>query len=192
MTIIYLRKISSCTDIQKSNLLKIRNDVDIRNNMFTDHIITKSEHLEWLECCENDPTKIIYLVLVDDLVRGMVALTGFDQRHLKSDWAFYFDKSFRGPIAAAVEYHFLNFVFKNKKIKKLNCQVIQTNNIARRLHAKFGFSEEGFLRQNIVKNGNRMGVYLLGLTEEDWSSKNEKFYQKYCKALSCYHVVIEA
>ena len=84
MTIIYLRKMSSCTDIQKSNLLKIRNDVDIRNNMFTDHIITKSEHLEWLECCENDPTKIIYLVLVDDLVRGMVALTGFDQRHPQS------------------------------------------------------------------------------------------------------------
>lgn len=192
MTIIHLRKITSCTEIQKSSLRDIRNDVDIRKNMFSDHLITKNEHLKWLEFCENDPTKIIYLVLVDDLVRGMVALTGIDQKHLKSDWALYFDKSFRGPIAAAVEYHFLNFVFKVKQIKKLNCEVIQTNNIARRLHAKFGFSEEGFLRQNIIKNGNRMGVYLLGLTAEDWSSKSENFYQKYYKALRCYNVVIEA
>ena len=46
------------------------------------------------------------------------------------------------------------------------------------LHKKFGFVEEGFRRQNIEKNGERLGVVMLGLTKSDWLSNKYEVFEK--------------
>lgn len=51
---------------------------------------------------------------------------------------------------------------------KLNCEVIETNEAVVRLHVKFGFVEEGFRCENIVKNEQLIGVFFLGITRSDW------------------------
>jgi RimJ/RimL family protein N-acetyltransferase len=51
------------------------------------------------------------------------------------------------------------------------------------LHKKFGFVEEGFRRHNIEKNGERLGVVMLGHTKSDWlSNKYEIFEKTNCKS----------
>lgn len=39
------------------------------------------------------------------------------------------------------------------------------------MHQKFGFELEGVRRKNILKDGNRIDVILLGITKEEWKSK---------------------
>ena len=44
---------------------------------------------------------------------------------------------------------------------------------------KFSFEEEGFRRQNIEKNGKRIGVIMLGLTKPDWLSNKQEIFEKH-------------
>jgi UDP-4-amino-4,6-dideoxy-N-acetyl-beta-L-altrosamine N-acetyltransferase len=39
------------------------------------------------------------------------------------------------------------------------------------MHQKFGFELEGVRRKNIIKDGSRIDVVLLGITKEEWKSK---------------------
>lgn len=39
------------------------------------------------------------------------------------------------------------------------------------MHLKFGFQQEGLRRQNILKDGQRIDVVLLGITKAEWQSK---------------------
>jgi hypothetical protein len=39
------------------------------------------------------------------------------------------------------------------------------------MHQKFGFEIEGVRRQNVVKDGVRVDVVLLGITKEEWLNR---------------------
>ena len=88
--------------------------------------------------------------------------------HKKCDWAFYLDIEERGGVGSALELFMIDYVFGALGIEKLNCEVLESNQLVVEMHKKFGFCEEGFRRQNIKKNGSRIGVHLLGLVKSDW------------------------
>ena len=76
-------------------------------------------------------------------------------------------------------------------LEKLNCEVIETNKAVVSLHKKFGFIEEGFRRENIIKNGMRIGVSLLGLTKSKWMESRASVASKYHKVLGKFDLEIE-
>lgn len=59
----------------------------------------------------------------------------------------------------------------NADIEKLNCEVLETNPAVIKMHQKFGFELEGVRRKNILKDGSRIDVVLLGITKEEWKDK---------------------
>lgn len=73
----------------------------------------------------------------------------------------------------------------------MNCEVIETNQAVVKMHKKFGFVEEGFRRENIEKDGQRMGVYFLGITKADWFQNREIISEKYSAVLSKFDLAIE-
>ena len=85
----------------------------------------------------------------------------------------------------------INFVFQRVGLEKLNCEVIETNEAVVKLHKKFGFVEEGFRRENIIKNENRMGVFFLGLTRSDWEREKETVKNRYEKVINKFDLEIE-
>ena len=122
---------------------------------------------------------------------GVVSVNAIDRLHLKSDWAFYLDANVRGGLGAALEFGLINFVFQRVGLEKLNCEVIETNEAVVKLHKKFGFVEEGFRRENIIKNENRMGVFFLGLTRSDWEREKETVKNRYEKVINKFDLEIE-
>lgn len=168
MTQVVLRRIERCTLEQQKAVRDVRNQPSIRKSMYTEHEIGLEEHLTWLEKLRKDSRQIVFIVLVDDVVSGIVSVNAIDELHKKSDWAFYLDETVRGGLGAALECALLDFVFNDLKFEKLNCEVIETNQAVVKMHKKFGFLEEGFRRENIEKGGERMGVYFLGITKADW------------------------
>lgn len=40
-----------------------------------------------------------------------------------------------------------------------------------KMHQKFGFLIEGVRRRNVIKDGQRIDVTLLGITRDEWASK---------------------
>ena len=143
---ILLREITKCTDEQKKSVRKVRNQESVRKSMYTEHEILLNEHLAWVELLQSDNRQIVFVVLVDDLVSGVVSVNAIDRLNLKSDWAFYLDANVRSGLGAALEFGLINFVFQRVGLEKLNCEVIETNEAVVKLHKKFGFVEEGFRR----------------------------------------------
>jgi UDP-4-amino-4,6-dideoxy-N-acetyl-beta-L-altrosamine N-acetyltransferase len=149
----------------------IRNEPGVRKWMYTDHIISASEHLTWINRLKSDDQQIVLAVLINgtDPV-GVVSINAIDRLHKKADWAFYLSQAMAGQgIGSALEYAIIEFAFHAMGLEKLNCEVIENNDAVVRLHRKFMFQQEGFRRINIVKNGERIGVYFMGLTAEDWN-----------------------
>jgi len=191
MAKVTLREITKCTGEQKKAVRDVRNQLSVRKSMYTEHEISLDEHLNWVKRLEADTRQIVFVVLVDNLVSGVVSVNAIDRLQKKSDWAFYLDENVRGGLGAALEYTLINFVFGKSRIEKLNCEVIETNDAVVKLHKKFGFIEEGFRRENIEKDGKRIGVFFLGLTKKDWLVCKADVYEKYQKILEKFEIEVE-
>tara|TARA_B100002003_G_scaffold100166_1_gene93260 strand:- start:295 stop:894 length:600 start_codon:yes stop_codon:yes gene_type:complete len=191
MTTVILREITKCSDLQKTAVRDVRNQLSTRKSMYTEHEIALDEHLGWVKRLQSDIRQIVFVVLVDDAVSGVVSVNAIDRLHKKSDWAFYLDENVRGGLGAALEYTLINFVFEKLSIEKLNCEVIEINASVVKLHKKFGFVEEGFRRENIEKDGKRIGVFFLGLTKTDWNKCKSEVYEKYQKIFEKFEITVE-
>ena len=188
---IILREITKCTDEQIKAVRDVRNQEGIRKSMYTEHEIPLKEHLSWLERLRTDARQIVFVVLVDGIVGGVVSVNAIDRLHLRSDWAFYLDENVRGGLGAVLEFNLINFVFNDLGLEKLNCEVIEINEAVVKMHKKFGFIEEGFRRENIIKNEKRIGVFFLGLTKSDWLRERDAIHLKYEKRLEKFNLEIE-
>ena len=159
--------------------------------MYTDHIISLDEHLAWVQHLQRNNQQVVFIVLMDGVVGGVVSVNELDRINLKSDWAFYLKASIWGGLGAALEFGLINFIFQTRGLEKLNCEVIKTNEAVVKLHKKFGSVEEGFRRENIIKNENRIGVFCLGLTKSDWVKKKEMVKKRYERVINKFDLEIE-
>lgn len=186
-----LTPLIDCTIEQQLAVLEIRNQDGVRKSMYTEHIIQKDEHLAWIERLKTDNRQQVFAVLDGDgKPVGLVSLNAIDVLHKKADWAFYLDEKQRGGLGVALEFQTLNYAFGVIGLKKLNCEVIETNTQVVRLHKKFGFIEEGFRRENIEKNGERIGVTFLGITDKEWEEAGAKFGKTYRAVLDNFQLKI--
>jgi UDP-4-amino-4,6-dideoxy-N-acetyl-beta-L-altrosamine N-acetyltransferase len=158
-------------------ILEWRNHIDIRKNMYTDTLISIETHNKWLNSLRTDESTKVFVAYRENNPIGIVSLTNINFLHKSTDWAFYLNPTFLQSkgLGVLLEYSFLNFIFENFNIEKLNCEVIEINQTVIKLHKKFFFQEEGILRKNIIKNNKRMDVYLLGILNEEWYKSRDKF-----------------
>lgn len=158
----------------------IRNEENVRKWMYTDHMISTTEHLEWINNLKKDDRQIVFVILSEECIPlGVISINNIDYLHKKANWAYYLTQTERSGLGPSLEYFFVNFVFDNLKMEKLNCEVIEGNFTIVKLHKKFFFQEEGFRRSDIIRNGVRIGVHLLGLTKEDWLAGNAEIQENY-------------
>jgi UDP-4-amino-4,6-dideoxy-N-acetyl-beta-L-altrosamine N-acetyltransferase len=166
--------------------------VGVRSAMYTEHEIGLNEHLQWVNKLKSDKKQIVFAVLNEqNNPIGIVSVNALDILHKKADWAFYLDKNERGGLGAALEYNLIEYVFNVLGIEKLNCEVIETNETVVKLHKKFCFIEEGFRKENIEKNGKRIGVYFLGLTKTNWLTNKKEILEKYKTIIEKFSIKFE-
>jgi UDP-4-amino-4,6-dideoxy-N-acetyl-beta-L-altrosamine N-acetyltransferase len=189
---ITLKTLVSCSLEQQTQVREVRNQVGVRSSMYTEHEIGLNEHLGWISRLKSDKKQIVFAVLNEEQNPiGVVSVNALDALHKKADWAFYLDENERGGLGAALEYNLIEYVFNVLKLDKLNCEVIETNEAVVKLHKKFNFLEEGFRRENIGKNGKRIGVHFLGLTKSDWLLNRTAIFEKYKSVISKFSIHIE-
>lgn len=187
-----LKNICNCSTEQQGVVLEIRNEYNIRKEMYTDRLISNDEHYSYIENLRNDKSRVTFVVLSDNTDPvGVLSISQIDRTHLKCDWAFYLTSNTRGGVGSAMELFLIDFVFDRLGMKKLNCEVIETNTAVVSLHKKFGFIEEGLRRSNIIKNGARVGVYLLGLTESDWRQQRPNIKQQIGRKIENIKIVFD-
>ena len=179
------KEITSCTSEQIKNIRHLRNLENIRKFMYTDHIITEQEHLNYIRKLKNDKKNLVFIIFnhTNEII-GLLSINSIDKMNKKADWAFYTNPEIKN-IGGVIEYYFIEFFFNQLNFEKLNCKVLENNMSTQKLHKRFLFEEEGIKKEKIIKDYERKDVYLYGLTKTKWNNKKftlskfDNFFNKY-------------
>ena len=131
--------------------------------------ITMQQQQEWLSKIIHDPSEIIFSIALKksrDVCIGTVGFQHIDLRNRKAEWGRWIigdrENAPRGT-GKEVEFLMLEYAFEHLGINKLFCEVLKTNEKVVSLHKRFGFVEEGLLKEHIFKQGAFVDVILLAL-----------------------------
>ena len=158
-----------------------RNQDEIRNNMYTNHIISPEEHLAWYKRISANPSVRYWIFSADGIKKtGLVHLYNIDLRNRQAFWGLYFgDMGMKGKgIGSKVEFALIDYVFFDLNLNKLNCEVLSFNKPAIRFYKKFGFAEEGYFKQHIFRDNRYYDVVKLAILKDDWVNKYRERMKK--------------
>ncbi len=72
------------------------------------------------------------------------------------------------PYSRALGQEFLKWAFESRPILRVTAYIIEGLESAKNFCLKLGMQLEGFRRDVCVQNGTIKGVYILGMTRQDW------------------------
>ncbi len=151
-----------------------RNSEGVSKYMYTDQNISKEQQKKWFENqVKGSETNRYWIITYNNEKVGLVSINNIDKQNNKCSWAFYIGipDLKGGGVGSIVEYKVIEFVFSELKMNKLCCEVFAFNKGVIKLHGKFGFVEEGLLKQHIYKAGKYLDVYTFALFPEQWAEK---------------------
>ena len=175
---IKFENILKVNDEIKGKVRQWRNKEEIRKYMLSQHIITREEHLNWIESLKNRNDWKFWVVFVDELPIGSIYLQNIDYKKLTSEWGFYIgEDDFKDKgLGKYILLKLLELYFEEMKFEVLFTKVLSDNIAALNIYRKFKFKMiNDFL-------DNQRKVVLLKFTKKDWSKwketlKNEYFYK---------------
>lgn len=155
-----------------SEILSVRNQLSVRRNMYNSDTISYEDHKKWVEDLKFSDTSKFYAVKNDGKIVGGAGVSAINRTHKRADWAFYLSEDTQGKgVGSALERQFINFLFSEFEIEKLNCEVIEFNSKVVSLHERFGFIVEGVRRNHVIRDGVKYDTILLGITKSEWEMR---------------------
>jgi UDP-4-amino-4,6-dideoxy-N-acetyl-beta-L-altrosamine N-acetyltransferase len=170
-------------DIQASDkdmLRRWRNLPEVANYMFTDHEISAEEHERWFHSIFGDPTSRYWIITSDDEDVGVANICGIDPQNRRCFWGFYLSSpNVRGKgVGAYVEYFVLRYVFEELGLNRLCGEVLATNDKVVQMHKGFGFKQEGYYRQHVLKGGKPLDVVAIAMLREEWQAQKPEIEER--------------
>lgn len=155
-----------------------RNDPAVRANMYTQHEISREEHLTWWEKTKVRTDQKYFMYEMAGAPVGIAAFTGIDMQSQNSSWAFYASPSASKGTGGKMEFLMLEHAFDELQLHKLYCEVLAFNAPVIKLHQKFGFSVEGVFRQQHKAHAAFVDIYRLGILASEWQEHRQAMHEK--------------
>ncbi len=156
-------------------ILRWRNSPDVRQVMFTDHIITKDEHLSWWERVKKDNSRenLVYVWKGEDV--GVVNFYDIDNSTGEYYWGFYLSDALnsqltRMQIWQALEKEAIEYAFNDLNCKRLFCETFRFNQPVNEMHKRFGFKVVAIEKKS--KGDKLEEVIIADLTPEIYYKKS--------------------
>ncbi|WP_129691777.1 UDP-4-amino-4,6-dideoxy-N-acetyl-beta-L-altrosamine N-acetyltransferase [Gottfriedia acidiceleris] len=152
-----------------------RNTERIRSVMINDEVITYSQHSHWFRSLKDDPTKIAKIFLYKNLPIGFIQFTNINKLNGTCEWGFYIGENTTprgfGTIMGILA---LDYLFNELKMRKLSASILDFNVTSINYHKKLGFTKEGRLLKQYIKNKSFIDLVLMGLFKESWYKHSEQ------------------
>ncbi|MCC5464037.1 UDP-4-amino-4,6-dideoxy-N-acetyl-beta-L-altrosamine N-acetyltransferase [Pelosinus baikalensis] len=170
-----LRKI---TENDLKGVLKWRNSDHIRNNMFSDHMITLEEHYKWFNKIKEDNCNLHLIFEKQSVSVGMTYFTDFDISNQVCSWGFYLgEKSLPRGMGTVLGFLSLEYSFEILGIEKLCGEVLGFNIPSIRLFQRLGFKESS-VRQHVYKSHSYQDVVLFEMLKEEWKQHKRRIFSE--------------
>lgn len=142
-----------------------RNDERINKWMHTTCNISQEDQVRWYRSLNKND--FYFIVMNDDVPIGYASVNNIDIVNKKCTWGFYlFPNFFGNGFAPIILYKLIDFVF-SLDINRLECTVFPNNPVVK-LYEKFGFKQEAFYRDYIIKDGNTFDIMGMALLKREW------------------------
>ena len=145
-----------------------RNDPKVRENMYTNHVISKKEHEQWFKLLLIDSSRRFFIFELNGEPSGLIGFTQIDQVTNSASWVFYSGDTSKRGVGSMMETAALNYAFDEMKLHKLNCEVLEFNDAVIAFHRKHGFKVEGIFKKQYLKNEKYWDIYRLAIFKKDW------------------------
>lgn len=156
-------------------LFKWRNAGRVRRNMFCDRPISLEEHMAWFHSLANDQTRLVWIFEYAGRPLGQVNIKAIDEMHNRCIWGFYIgEENAPAGMGSAMLYLALEAIFDRHSIRKLCSEILAFNTVSIHLHQKLGFSQEGLLREHILRNSAYVDVVLMALFDKNWQISKDR------------------
>ncbi len=141
-----------------------RNHPNVRKWMYSQHEISKEEHRKFVESLKKSTQSVYWMIRMADKHVGVLYLNrvNFEQRH--AYFGIYANPFNKIPGAGSVLCKLaIKLVFKILSFHTLKLEVMEDNEKAINLYKKFGFREEGRLREFVRRGGKWIDVVIMGM-----------------------------
>lgn len=161
-------------------LRKWRNDPAVAQYMYTTHHISEVEHNAWFERLLSLDDRQAWVISMDGIDVGACFMTAIDRTNERASWAFYLaDPRTRGRgVGSATEYLLLEIAFLEMGLHKLCAEVLSFNAAVFEMHKKFGFIEEGRLRDHWYRDDSWVDVHVIAMFRSTWLERRGAFREK--------------
>jgi len=148
-----------------------RNHPEINKYMFSQDEINQEEHLAWFDATEQNELRLLNVYEEAGKIKGFLQLQKTSQESDVYEWGFYISPEAAKGTGSKMALLALNKIFVEMKGKKVFGHVLAFNLPSIKLHKKFGFYQEGVLRQQHFLNEQYYDVYCFGLLKSEWLKK---------------------
>lgn len=160
-------------------VLQWRNEPSVRNNMYTNHIISVEEHSAWFEKCQSDKSIITLIFERNMIPAGMISFSKINDVQGTAEWAFYSGNTTIRGVGTLMELCALRYAFNKLSLRKLCCEVLSFNESVIKFHKKFGFQVEGIKKRHYLRGKEVFDIYQLAIFKDEWESQVSALEEKY-------------
>lgn len=162
-------------------VLSWRNAESVRRNMYSRHVISSAEHLEWWNSLQGRLDRRYFMYECSGVPLGVVGFSDLGGVDAVGTWAFYADPESPKGTGSKMEFLALDMAFGELGLRKLRCEVLEFNTAVLKLHQKFGFSIEDVPQKQHLYEGEQVGIVQFGLLSSEWQEKRPVILDKLIK-----------
>lgn len=149
-------------------LLEWRNSEQVRNFMYSSHLIGRDEHLRWFALIEGDASRHPLIFMQENNPAGFVNIGPVKSGGI-ADWGFYAAPGAVKGTGRRMGLCALEYAFRSLKLHKLCGEALAHNDASRRFHLHLGFRQEGELVDQYFDGSRYHEVIRFGLISKEWA-----------------------
>lgn len=156
-------------------LMDLINDPEIENSVYGwSYPVSLSEQKKWIANLSNG-SSVRYAIDYDQQTVGMAIISSVDMKNRSANMNIKLVKAARGKgIATHAVALMVRYCFEELNLHCLTANVIERNIGSRKLWEKFGFLQDGLLRDRVFKNGQYHNVVSFSLLKEEFYARDRQ------------------
>ena len=171
-------KLRRMVESDMENVMRWRMNPEVTKYMYTDPKLTMEGQLKWFAKVDNDETCRYFIIVVDEVPIGLLAIIDIDELNHRCSWVWYIgEDGYRGKgIAKKIQLNLYDYVFYEMGMHRLWSNILSFNtHEITNVHEACGYVVEGVQKEHIYKNGQFLDVVLMGINIDRWEEIKDSF-----------------
>ena len=127
-------------------------------------------HKQYWIAALQDQTRRSFAIFFNGKHLGNCGLVSLDRKRARAELWIYLGEAGHQGIGGQAARALLNLGFHQENLHKIFVRVLETNQPALNFFRSLGFSQDGYLREDTIREGKRISCFLLSLLRQEFQA----------------------